>query len=127
MIALAVLGVVMLLLAQLGCQVLVERRRNAVHQQAVEAAANALEAARSCPWDDLTPAWAVRQRLPESMSRQLNGGRLEVRVEPEASRPHTRRITVEVRWLLDNDRPAQPVRLVALRSARSAPASGGKP
>jgi hypothetical protein len=126
MVALGVLGLVLLLLAQIGIQVLRERQRDAAHQDALEAAANVLEAARACPWDDLTAAWAARQRLPESMTGRLRDGRLEVRVEPEASRPHTRRITVEVRWSLDDDRPAPPVRLVGLRSARSAPATGGK-
>ncbi len=127
MVALGVLGVVLLLLAQLGGQVLLERRRNAARQEAVEAAANVLEAARACPWDELTPAWAARQRLPESLSRRLPGGRLQVRVEPEASRPNTRRVTVEVRWSHNDNRPAPPVQLVALRSARSGPAAGGKP
>jgi prepilin-type N-terminal cleavage/methylation domain-containing protein len=127
LVALAVLGVVLLLVAQLGYLVLRERQRSGARQQAQEAAANVLEAARACPWDDLTPAWAARQRLPESAARLLPDGRLEVRVEPEPSRPHTRRITAEVRWSLDDDRPARPVRLVALRSARSAPSPGGKP
>jgi hypothetical protein len=125
-IALGILGVVLLLLAELGCQVLTERMRDAARQDALEAAANALEAARACPWDDLTPAWAARQRLPDAVAGRLPGGRLEVRVEPEASRPHTRRVTVEVRWPF-NDKPAQRLQLVALRSARSAPASGEKP
>ena len=127
MIALGILGAVALLLAQLGCQLLAERERSAARQEAAEAAANVLEAARACPWDDLTPAWAAGQRLPESLSQRLNDGRLEVRVEPEASRPHTRRVTVEVRWSLGDTRPEQHVRLVTLRTARSAPRSGGKP
>jgi prepilin-type N-terminal cleavage/methylation domain-containing protein len=126
MVALAVLGVVLLLVAQLGGLVLTERLRSSARQDALEAAANVLEAARACPWDDLTPAWAARQHLPESLAGRLTQGRLEVRVEPEASRPHTRRVTVEVRWTFAG-KPARPVQLVGLRSARSAPASGGKP
>jgi hypothetical protein len=126
MLALGILGVMLLLLAQLACQVLSERQHNSTRQEAVEAAANVLEAARACPWDELTPAWADRQRLPESLGRRLRDGQLQVRVEPEASRPHTRRVTVEVHWSLD-DRPAPPVRLVALRSARTTAPAGGKP
>ena len=127
MVALGILGAVLLLLAQLAVVVLRERQRSAARQDALETAANVLEAARACPWDDLTPAWAARQRLPEPVAGRLRNGRLEVRVEPEASRPHTRRVTVEVRWSLADDRPAPPVRLVGLRSARSAPATGDKP
>lgn len=127
MVALGVLGVVVLLVAQLGYLLLVERQRRDARQEALETAANVLEAARACPWEDLTPAWAARQRLSESAARRLHDGRLEVRVEPEASRPHARRVTVEVRWSLGDDRPARPVRLVALRSARTAPAAGGNP
>jgi prepilin-type N-terminal cleavage/methylation domain-containing protein len=126
MVALAVLGVVLLLVAQLGSLVLTERLRSAGRQDALEAADNVLEAARACPWDDLTPAWAARQRLPESLAGRLPHGQLEVRVEPEASRPHTRRVTVEVRWTFAG-KPARPVQLVDLRSARTVSASGGKP
>jgi prepilin-type N-terminal cleavage/methylation domain-containing protein len=127
MVALGILGVVLLLLGQLAVVVLRERQRSTAHQDALEAAANVLEAARACPWDDLTPAWAARQHLPEPVAERLPDGRLEVRVEPEASRPHTRRVTVEVRWSLDDNRPPQTVFLVGLRSARTAPASGEKP
>jgi prepilin-type N-terminal cleavage/methylation domain-containing protein len=127
MVALGILGVVALLLAQLACYVLAEGLRNSQRQDAVEAADNVLEAARACPWDELTAAWGAEQRLPESLSRRLPDGRLEVRVEPEGSRPHTRRITVEVRWSLGGERAAPPVRLVALRTARAVTTTGGKP
>jgi Tfp pilus assembly protein PilV len=125
-VALGILGLALLLVAELGYQVLTERQRDAARQEALEAAVNALEAARACPWEDLTPAWAARQHLSESSNQRLYEGRLEVRVEPEASHPQTRRVTVEVHWLLGDSKPARPVRLVGLRSARSAPATGGK-
>jgi prepilin-type N-terminal cleavage/methylation domain-containing protein len=127
MVALGILGVVLLVLAQLAYLLLCERQRDAARQEAVEEAANVLEAARACSWEDLTPAWAARQRLPGPLAGRLRDGRLEVRVEPEASRPQTRRVTVEVRWSLEDGKPARPVQLVTLRSARSAPATGGKP
>ncbi len=126
-VAIGILGAVLLLVAQLAYLVLCERQRAGARQEALEAAANALEEARACPWDELTPAWAARQGLSEAAARRLRGGRLEVRVEPEPSLPHTRRVTVEVRWLLYDDRPARPVQLVTLRGARSAPAPEGKP
>jgi hypothetical protein len=118
---------VALIVAQLGCQVVSERRRGQARQTALETAANVLEAARACPYDELTAIWGASQRLPESATRALPGGRLVVRVEPEPSRPYTRRVTVEVHWLYDNDRPAPPVQLVALRSARAAAGGGGSP
>jgi prepilin-type N-terminal cleavage/methylation domain-containing protein len=124
--ALAVLGVAMLTLSQIAYLSLCERQRNAAREGAVEAAANLLEAARACSWEDLTPAWAEQQRLPEALSRRMRDGRLEIRVEPEASLPHTRRITVAIHWLLDDGKPARPVQLVALRSARTS-AAGGTP
>jgi hypothetical protein len=127
MIAVAILGVVLLLVAQLGCEFLKERQRSTARQEALEAAANVLEAARACPWDELTSAWADQQRLPESLSDRLRQGRLDVRVEPEASHPHTKRVLVEVHWSLEDNKPARPVQLVGLRSARSAPATGDKP
>jgi hypothetical protein len=126
MVALAILGAVLLLLAELAVVALRERQRSAAHQEALEAAANVLEAGRACPWDELTADWAARQRLPESLARPPRDGRLEVRVDPEPSRPHTKRVTVEVRWSFE-DRPAPPVRLVGLRSARSTADSGGEP
>jgi len=127
MVALGVLGAVMLVLAQLACTVLVERRRNALRQEVLEAAANVLEAARACPWEDLSPAWADRQTLPKPLAKRMPEGRLQVRVGPEASRPHTKRITVEIHWLLEDRNPARPVQLVGLRSARFATITGGKP
>jgi hypothetical protein len=127
MLAVGVLGMVLLLVAQLGCEFLNERQRSTSRHEALEAAANVLEAARACPWEDLSSAWAAQQRLPESLAARLRQGRLEVRVEPEASRPHTKRVTVEVRWSLADNKPARPVQLMGLRSARSMPATGDNP
>jgi hypothetical protein len=126
-VALGVLGAVLLTVAQLGHLALRQRQRHALRQEALEAAANVLEAARACPWDELTPAWADRQRLPEVLARRLRDGRLEVLVEPESMRPHTRRITVAIRWTLDDGNPARPVQLVGLRSDRAAAATGDEP
>jgi hypothetical protein len=127
MVALGVLGSLLLVMAQLACSIFEERRRTTVRQDVLEAAANVLEAARACPWQDLSPEWAGRQTLPGHLAERLPDGRLQVRVEPEPSRPHTRRVTVEVHWSQENGQPARPVQLVSLRSARRAPASGGKP
>jgi prepilin-type N-terminal cleavage/methylation domain-containing protein len=125
-VALGVLGVVLLLVTQVAYLVLRERQRTGAREEALEAAANVLEAARACPWEELTPAWAARQRLADVSAGQLPDGRLDVRVEPEPAHRLTRRVTVEVRWS-DGDGPERSVRLVGLRSARSAAAGGGQP
>ena len=122
MVVLAVLVVMMTLLAQVSAWSLGQRGQNRIREDVLEAADNILESARATPWEGLTPEWAAGQRLPESLTARLPKGRLTVRVEPEASRPHTRRVTVEITW-----KDTQPVRLVGLFSARTAEAAGGKP
>lgn len=127
LVSLGVLAALMLAVAQLGYLVLSERLRLAARQEALETAANTLEAAQALPWDELTPAWARQQRLPESLASRLHDGRLTVQVAPEPGRPHARRTTVTVQWRLDDGKPVQPVQLVAVRSARSTLAKGDKP
>src|SRR5262249_30088801 len=113
--------------AQIASEVATERWRARERQEALEAAANVLEAARVCSWDELTPSWAGGQALPAPLAARLQDGRLEVRVAPEPSRPHRRRVTVRTGGSHGSGRPAPPVGLVALRSARSAIAAGGEP
>lgn len=127
MAALAILSVAMVLAAQAGVWSLMERSRSATRYEVLEAANNILEAARARPWTELTPDWATEQRLPEILAERLHEGELHVRVEPEASRPHCKRVTVEIRWKLDQGMPARPVRLIGVFGARSATTAGGKP
>lgn len=126
-VALGILSVAMVLVAQIGISSLAQRRRTAVRHEALEAAANVLESAQARPWDGLTPAWAAAQRLPEPLARKLSDGKLTVRVEAEKSRPHAKRVTVEVHWQHDNATPAQPVVLVGLFGARAAHQPGDRP
>jgi hypothetical protein len=126
MVAFGVLAVALLLVAQTGYFALNERLCNSTRHEALEAAANVLEQARALPWEELTPAWAGRQKLPESLANRLRDGKLDVRVEPEASQPKIRRVTVEIRWTPEGDKPARTVRLVALRSARTAATAAGE-
>jgi prepilin-type N-terminal cleavage/methylation domain-containing protein len=127
MAALAILSVAMVLAAQVGVWSLMERSRSATRYEVLEAANNILEAARVRAWTELTPNWAAEQRLPEALAERLYKGQLHVRVEPEASRPYCKRVTVEIRWTLDQAMPARPVRLIGLFGARSATAARGKP
>ncbi|MCI0456300.1 MAG: type II secretion system GspH family protein, partial [Gemmataceae bacterium] len=127
LVALGLLSVALVLVAQVGFWSLNERRRSVLRHEALETAVNILESAQASPWEALTPEWAATQRLPDPLAQRLEKAQLTVRVEPEASRPQTKRVTVELSWLLSNGMPAQPVMLVGLFSARSAPPPGGQP
>ena len=123
-VALGVMTIAMMLVAQLGYWSLRQRVRTAARQVAIELAANTLESARARPWEDLTPEWAASQRIPQDLDDELTEGELLVRVEPEASQHLTQRVTVEVTWLLHEDIRSQPVRLVGLFTARSVTKKG---
>jgi type II secretory pathway pseudopilin PulG len=127
MLALGILATVLVLVAQLGLWSWRERTRNGVRHQALECAANVLEAARACPWEALTPEWGNAQQLPESLAQRLAQGKLTVRVEPDAARPHIKRVTVQIQGVLDLGPGVSEVQLVGWFSARSAVAAGGKP
>jgi len=120
-----VLAVALVLVAQVGVQSLRERARAAALQAAQESAANVLESARACPWEDLNQDWAAGQRLPEPYRGR--GWRLQVRAGPEATRPLVKRVTVAVHWVSPQGPPPPPVQLVGLFAARSAREPGGKP
>jgi len=122
-VALGVLLTAMVFVAQIGGLSVAERGRNAARQQALEEAANALETARACAWDELTPEWAAAQRLSEASGR-LPEGKLTVRVEAESDRPRTKRVTAVVSWKRGSQE--EKVELVGLFSARTADV-GGKP
>ena len=123
--ALGILVLALAVVAEVGVQGLRERARADALQAAQELAANVLESARACPWEKLTPDWAAGQRLPEPYEGR--GWRLQVRVEPEASRPRIKRVTVEVHWAAREGDRTRPVQLVGLFGARSDRAPGGKP
>jgi prepilin-type N-terminal cleavage/methylation domain-containing protein len=124
-VALVILAGVLTLVAQLGIQSLNERSRASAHLAAQELAANTLESARACPWDQLTPAWGANQHLPEIYSKQ--GWQLKVAIEMEPSGSQVKRVTVDVHWLTPEGKPTRPVQLVEWFSARSAPVQGKKP
>ena len=125
--ALSILAMVMLLVVQTGYWSMRERIRTASRHAALELASNILESARAGPFETLTPDWAAGQKLPEESGRLLSKAQLTVRVEPEKNLPHTKRVTVEIRWQTEVTMPPQTVQLVGLFSSRSAAATGGKP
>jgi len=125
-IALAIVAVIVMLVAELGLASLVERQRNGRRQLALEGAVNLLETARASDWEALTPEWARTQQLPGMLAERLPQGKLQVQAEEEKGRALCKRITVEIQWTED-EKPVRPVKLVMLRSARTAPKPGGKP
>jgi hypothetical protein len=127
LVALGVLILAMLLVTEVAVWGLGERQRVGDRHYALELAANLLESAQALPWGELTPAWAAAQKLPEPLADRLTGGRLTVRVEPEKSRPRTKRVTVEVRWQDKQNVAARPIQLVGFFSARSVEGPGAKP
>jgi type II secretory pathway pseudopilin PulG len=122
--SLALLGVALTLVAEVGVWVLQERVRLADHQAAQELAANVLEQARAHPWKDLTPAWAKEQRLPAAWTER--GWRLEVRVASEKSRPDVKRVTAAIKYKSGTGPAPPPVELMGLFADRTAQAKGGK-
>jgi prepilin-type N-terminal cleavage/methylation domain-containing protein len=117
-IGLTILAVAVTLLAQVTIWSLAERDYSRARQDALEQAANILESARTVSWDALTPEWARAQKLSSELEERLTDARLRVSVEPEPSRPLTKRVTVAIDWQIQNTHPAKPVKLVSLFSAR---------
>jgi hypothetical protein len=124
MVSLAVLAGAAVLVAELATQSLAERARADARLEAVEAAVNVLEQARARSWSDLTPEWASAQKLPDHLAARWPDGRLSVRVEPEASRPRVKRVTVEIKWAEPGRAGWLPVTTTGLFAAR---ATEGKP
>jgi type II secretory pathway pseudopilin PulG len=125
MAALGILSVVMIVVAQIGLWSAQDYARTFSRQAAQELAANVLEAARASPWDALTPEWARAQKLPAAF--QQDGWRLAVRVDADPSRPLMKRVSVHVEPRPGEAQPQWSEELIGWFSARSAPASGGKP
>lgn len=126
-VALAVMLMMMLVVAQAAIWTLGQRERDASRQDALETAINIMEKARVLAWKDLSAQWASAQRLPDDLTQRLGEPRLVINVEPVASHPHTKRVTVEIKWKDKNDGVAQQVQLASLFSDRSAEIPGGKP
>jgi type II secretory pathway pseudopilin PulG len=125
-VALALLMILGVLIAQAIVWGLQERARAAAHQAALELAANVLEAARAEPWEKLDKGWADAQQAPSDMGAVLPDARLAVTVTPEPKLPECRRVTVEVRWQFA-PQPVKSVELTTLLSRRETKKAGGTP
>jgi hypothetical protein len=127
MVALGLLSVAFVLVAQISVAHLLERKRTQVRQAVEEVAANVLEEAQAAPADSLTPEWAAGQRLPESLSASLLEPKLTVTVEPYRALPKLKKVTVEIRWLHDDKLAARPVALTGLFGDRAIAQTEKKP
>jgi type II secretory pathway pseudopilin PulG len=126
-IALALIAVLAVIVAQSLVWSLRERARVATHQAALELAANILEAARAQPWERLDQTWADSQTtIPAEIAPLLPDGTIVVTLETGKPLSATRRITVEVRWHFEPNLPAHTVSLTSVLSAREAK-KGGTP
>ena len=122
--ALGMVAVAMMLVAQLGHWSMRQRARSATRAAALELAANIMEQVQAQPWAEITPQWAAERQISPAMIRLLPGGKLSVTTEPVDSLPYTKRVIVDVRWEHPEGFESRPVRLVGLfsdRSARSRP------
>lgn len=123
LLALVVLSAVGVTAAQFAAWSLSERAKADARLDALDAAANAMEEARSRPWAELTPEWAAGKKLPDFAARLLRG-ELTARVDADELHPKLKRVTIEVRYANPDGTPAKPVTLIALFASRNA---GGAP
>ena len=123
MVATALTVVALGLIATMAAWNYRERAQHQARHLALEAANNALEAARATPWDKLTPEWAASKQLTDDP--WLPEGKLEVTVADEPGDKGLKRVVAKVSWMVSADRPRLDVELVGFFAARPATAKGG--
>jgi hypothetical protein len=92
-----------------------QRQASQARLAALQEASNTLEQLYALGWDELTPEAARRAETSRHLAKIIPGGELEVVIDGPSGTPPAKRIAVLVRWRIDNQRPAEPVRLVAWR------------
>lgn len=125
-VAVAILAVVIVIIAQCFSLSFRERARAASHHAAAELAANILEAARAQPLDKLDKTWADAQVIPTESADLLPQGKAIVTVEPDKSAPNLKRVQVEVQWRFEEHLPMNSVQLTTLIAARETKSKGGE-
>ena len=116
----AIIGVLVVIVAQCIALSLRERARMATRLAATELAANVLEEARAQPLAKLDKTWAEGRKIPSELAGLLHEGKIDVAVETVSELPSARRVSVEVRWRFEEHLPLQSVRLTTLLSGREA-------
>lgn len=126
-VALGMLGVAAVLVGQLAVVTLREQRRGLARLDAIEQAANVLEAIRAEPFEQLDEDLARRLSSESELAHRADGGRVQVSIESTNDALATLRISVSVQWEDYIGNNLQSVTLTTLRSARQRPIRAGGP
>lgn len=116
--AMAVIAVAMLIVAQVATSSMVQRLHLAARSAALEHAANVLEGARAVGADGLTQEWAAEQRrlpLPAALPAD---SRIDIEIEAAAAAPTLRRVTVQVGWRFHEEEAPHSVQLAGFFAPR---------
>lgn len=113
----AILGALLVVCAQMLSRTAVQQQAIANRRAALQMASNAMERARSVPWDELGAA--NTEQIAQAVADQgmLRGGRVDVTVDEPESSPPARRIRVTVSWKEERDGEDRTQELTAWRFA----------
>lgn len=125
LIAISVLAIASILVAQVGATALTERARLLYRLTMLETANNILATAQTMSVDDLTREWAESQKLTEEWLDRHPDTQLVVSVAPTPDFPRGRRVTVRIDRSGSTGEPVREVELVADFVERRV--NGGKP
>jgi hypothetical protein len=117
-VAMVILLVAMLAVAQTVATVAVQRRVAEQRALATQEAANLMERVYSLPWDEATEDKISEMQLSETCRQRLPDARLGVVVESAGERVPGREIRIEIDWQDRAGRRSAPVRLTAWKYAQ---------
>lgn len=121
----AVLGVLLIVCAQMLSRTAVQQQAIANRRAALQMAANAMERARTVPWEELDAASTERIARAVVDQEMLRGGRVDIAVdEPESSFP-AKRVRAIVSWKEERDGVERKQELTAWRFAERSPEPAG--
>jgi hypothetical protein len=109
--ALAVLGVLIALVAQMQVTALAARRGAQRRAVALQAAANVAERSQAVPWVQWTDEGLAQAGLDAGLAESLPDARLKLMVVPSDGGPVARRLDIEISWPSASGAPEPPVRL----------------
>ena len=116
-VALVVLSVAMILVAQMLAALGTQRRVAEQNALAQQEAANLMERLFATPWAELTQQAASQLNLSERCGPRLPGASLTAKVVPSDGPPAGKQLTIEIAWRGSQGAPARSVRLAAWRYA----------
>ena len=116
-VALVVLSVAMILVAQLLAALGTQHRRAEQNALARQEAANLMERLFATPWAELSPQAAAQLTLSEQCGLRLPDARLTARVVSSDGPPDGKQLTIEIAWTVRQGEHPRGVRLTAWRYA----------